>query len=119
MFSKSRYKHDLKFRPDFETNLVLNLFCTSKVAALNSNELVNRCVCPNYTQVYFLVNTFIVVFPLKLIQDKRKQRQWSREECMTEFTADSSCGDCALGFSSKWRKDLALLKFGGRGGRPR
>ena len=38
------------------------------------------CLSYNYTQVYLLVNIFIIVFPFKFIQDKKKKEKKKKKK---------------------------------------
>lgn len=88
------------------------------------------CLSHNYTQVYLLVNVFIIVFPFQFIQDKKKHKGTGRNKnsgpagmhtiCLVYSTeALLSVGIVLLVSAIVKGEDLALWKSGGGAGRPR
>lgn len=59
------------------------------------------CLPYNYTQVYLLVNIFIIVFPFKFIQDKKKKKRKTNKKKKNKDDGPGRNARCVLVYSAE------------------
>lgn len=127
MFAKSCYKHNLKFRTNYKirSSTCFAWTAQNRVTDLKFKWTSEKVYLPhNYTQVYLLVSTFIIVFPFKFIWDKKENKDngpgWNAQFVWVYSTESLLfMGIVLLVSAISEGKGLALLKFWGGAGRPR